>query len=228
MKARIGKAKPKYFAKLDMTNGYWQAPLAEQSKAYTAFICFMGIFEWNRAPMGTQPAGGYFQHMIAFVVLLGLTYSILESYIDDIFVHAQTKDKLFENLTLIFERFRKHKITFNPDKVHLSDSEMEFVGHEFTHDGIQFSKNKKNGVNDIPIPTTKGDLKKFLGVANYFRDHVRNHSMLAQPLQLLLPGYSRAQRNHKLAWQDESKDLFLTLRDNVAKGPQRNSGTPWC
>ena len=47
-------------------------------------------------------------------------------------VHAQTKEKLFENLELIFERFRKHKITFNPDKVHLSDSEMEFVGHEFT------------------------------------------------------------------------------------------------
>ena len=91
MKERIGKAKPKCFAKLDMANGYWQAPLAEYSKAYTAFICFMGIFEWNRAPIGTQPAGGYFQQMIAFVVLLGLTYKILESYIDDIFVHAQTK-----------------------------------------------------------------------------------------------------------------------------------------
>ena len=135
--------------------------------------------------MGTpQPARGYVQHTIAFLVLLiGLTYSVIESYIDDIVVRhvLLTKDKLFENLKLIFERFRKHMITFNPDKVHLSDSKMEFVGHEFTHDGIQFSKNKKNGVNNIPIPTTKGDLKKFLGVANYFRDHVRNHSMLAAP-----------------------------------------------
>ena len=130
--------------------------------------------------------------------------------------NAQTKEKLFENLILIFERFRKHKITSNPDKVHLSDSKLEFVGHEFTHDGTQFSKNKTNGVNNTPIPTTKGDLKKFLGIANYFREHVRKHPMLAQPLQLLLSGYTRAQRNHKLAWQDESKDLFLTLRDNVA------------
>ena len=39
--------------------------------------------------MGTQPSGGYFQHMIAFIVLLGLTYSILESYIDNIGIHAQ-------------------------------------------------------------------------------------------------------------------------------------------
>ena len=62
MKARIGKAKPKCFAELDMTNGYWLALLAEQCKAYMAFICFIGIFEWNRAPRGTQPAGGCFQH----------------------------------------------------------------------------------------------------------------------------------------------------------------------
>ena len=215
MKARIGKAK------LDMTNGYWQAPLAESSKAFTAFICFMGIFEWNRAPMSTQPAGGYFQQMIAFVVLLGLTYQILESYIDDIFVHAQTKEELFKNLALVFERFRKHKITFNPDKVHLSDSEMEFVGHEFTHDGIQFSKSKKNGVGDIPLPSTKGDLKKFLGVANYFRDHVHNHSMLAQPLQGLLPAYTRTHRNdHVITWPEDKKDTFFNLRDNVADCPK--------
>jgi hypothetical protein len=88
---RIGKRKPKYFAKLDMTSGYWQAPLAENTKRFTAFITFMGIFEWNRAPMGTQPAGGYFHHQIAFVVLAGLIYKILESYIDDILVHAKNK-----------------------------------------------------------------------------------------------------------------------------------------
>ena len=44
--------------------------------------------------------------------------------------------------------------------------------------------------------------------------------MLAQPLQLLLPGYTRSQRNHKLAWPEESKDLFITLRDNVANCPK--------
>ena len=203
-----------------MTKGYWQAPLAAESKIFTAFICFMGIIEWNRAPMGTQPAGGYFQQMIAFVVLLGLTYKILESYIDDLLVHAKTKEELFKNLREVFDRFRAHKITFNPDKVHLSDTQMEFVGHEFTHDGIQFSAYKRNGVGDIPLPTTKGDLKKFLGVANYFRTHVKNHSIFAQPLQQLMPGYTRNHRNHTLVWPEESKTLFYKLRDSVASCPK--------
>ena len=71
--------------------------------------------------MGTQPARGYLQDTIAFVIVLFVrpTYSIFESHIDDILVHVLTKDKLLENLTLsTFERFRKHKITFNLDIVH--------------------------------------------------------------------------------------------------------------
>ena len=63
--------------------------------------------------------------MIVFVVLLALTYVILESYIDDLLVHAKTKEELFVNLVKVVERFRAHKITFNPDKVHISDIEME-------------------------------------------------------------------------------------------------------
>ena len=97
MLQRIGKTKPKYFAKLDMTSGYWQAPLAENSKRFTAFITFMGIFEWNRAPMGTQPAGGYFHYCISFIVLTGLMYIIVESYIDDILILGQTKEQFFFN-----------------------------------------------------------------------------------------------------------------------------------
>ena len=139
MLQRIGRAKPKYFAKLDMTSGYWQAPLAEETKRFTAFITFMGIFEWNRAPMGTQPAGGYFHQQIAFLVLTGLVYIILESYIDDILIHAKTKDELKQNLAKVFYSFRKHRITFNPDKVFFSDSSMQFVDHE-----IIYNFRKKN------------------------------------------------------------------------------------
>ena len=45
---RIGGKKPKqYFATLDMTSpGYWQAPLVENTRCFTAFFTFfMGIFE---------------------------------------------------------------------------------------------------------------------------------------------------------------------------------------
>ena len=48
---RFGYKRPKYFAVLDLTSGYWQAPIDDGSRWLTAFICVMGIFEWLRVAM---------------------------------------------------------------------------------------------------------------------------------------------------------------------------------
>ena len=170
--------------------------------------------------MGAQGSGGHFHYAISFVVLAGLVYNILESYIDDILIHASTEEELWRRLTLVFIRFCDRNITFNPDKVFISDSEMEFFGHEISHDSISFSSKRLSGVKDIPIPISKGDLKKFLGVANYFRDHVNNHSILAHPLSAMLPAYTRSHRNHRLNWTEEQKLQFYALRDAVATCPK--------
>jgi putative transposase len=58
---RIGTKKAKYFATLDYTSGYHQAPLEEQSKIYTAFATIDGIYEFNRVPFGPKGAPAYFQ-----------------------------------------------------------------------------------------------------------------------------------------------------------------------
>ena len=107
----------------------------------------------------------------------------------------KTKKWFFKNLAKVFIRFKLHRITFNPDKVFLSDTSRVFVGHEITSEGVRFSSNKLNGVEIISQPITKGNLKSFVGLANYFRAHVRNHSILTQSLNVLLPNYSRTQES---------------------------------
>ena len=86
MLQRIGAKRPKVFAKLDLTSGYHQAPLAVNSRIYTAFITFMGMFEWLRIPMGLKNATSYFQKMLASIVLVGLIFYICEWYVDDVIV----------------------------------------------------------------------------------------------------------------------------------------------
>ena len=49
--------KAKYFSTFDCKKGYWQIPLAENSKDYTTFICTLGKFRYTRAPMGFISAG---------------------------------------------------------------------------------------------------------------------------------------------------------------------------
>jgi hypothetical protein len=113
---RIGALKPKKFAKFDMTKGYWQLGLAPAVRQATAFITWMGIFVWNRIPMGLQPVASYFQYCMLIIVLAGLAYVICEGCIDDIIVHGQDDSDLLVNLRQVFERCRQYRIAFNPQK----------------------------------------------------------------------------------------------------------------
>ena len=73
---RIGHQKPTIFGVMDLTSGYYQAPMDEQSKVLTAFICFYGVYQFTRLPFGPRRAPSYFQEMMATIVLNGLMYTM--------------------------------------------------------------------------------------------------------------------------------------------------------
>ena len=106
---RLSKKKPKYFTILDLTSGYFQIPIDEQSQALTAFRTAIGLFEWTRLPMGLKGAGSYFQ-MQTHKIFEDLLYNIIEIYLDDILIFAETKEELITNTEIVLERLRKHNI----------------------------------------------------------------------------------------------------------------------
>ena len=116
MLQRIGNKRPKFFGKLDFTSGYHQAPLAKSSRIYTAFITHMGLYEWNRVPMGLKGAAAWFQGILASIVLIGLMYFICELYIDDLLVFAEIEAEFCERPDIVLTRIAKQNITVNPDK----------------------------------------------------------------------------------------------------------------
>ncbi len=54
----------KFFSSLDLLSGYWQVPLAPESREITAFSTPNGHFEWLRMPFGLKSAPITFQRMI--------------------------------------------------------------------------------------------------------------------------------------------------------------------
>jgi len=217
---RIGQQKPKYFAKFDLTSGYHQAPMSMASIAFTAFICFAGVFEYLRVPFGLKGAPSFFQRVIASVVLAGLIYSICENYLDDIITWAGTPHEFLRRLRLIFERMRKHGIVFHPGKTAIGCICIEYGGHMLDSEGISFSREKIGAVLNFPPPNTKGKLKSVLGLANYFRDHIRDHSSIAAPMQRYLDGYNKTQQNHPIQLDQEALEAFELLRSRLEACPK--------
>lgn len=137
-------------------------------------------------------------------------------YIDDIIVHAKTEEDFIDRLTAIFERFRKHKMTVNPKKCSFGMPEVEFVGHVINEKGLTFSKNKIDTVLNIPKPINQKGVKKFIGVVNYFRDHIKNQSTIIKPLYDLIHDY---QPQKKVFWNEKSTIAFDNIRDAINKLP---------
>ena len=198
--------------KLDLTSGYHQEPLAKESRAYTAFITHLGVFEWNRVVMGQKGAGPWFQSILAMVVLLGLIYTICELYIYDLLVFSKSEDEFVENLDTVLGRLVAHNITVNPDKCELGVNELEFVGHVINEKGLGHTREKIDKILQIPPPTLGKDLKSFLGVAIWVCDHIPNYSTIVRPLHQMLKNYSRERR---LVWTQEARDAFEELKTAI-------------
>ena len=216
MLQRIGRKRPRLFCKFDMTEGYHQFPLDEQSRKATAFITPFGLFEFCRVVMGLSGSGSNFQERMSSEVLVGLLYLMLEVYLDDIPLYANNENELLKNLRATLARFRSHHILLNPDKVEIGMDKLEFVGHLLDSTGIHMTETKLDSIRNFPKPKLKRELKQFLGLANYFRDHVRDHSSLAHPLQQALEGYTAKHRTHRIKWTPELATSFERLKEAIS------------
>ena len=216
---RIGSQSPKYFGVLDFLKGYYQAPLHENSRQYSAFKCFRGTYEWLRVPMGLKGAPSYFQQQMAHKVIgSNLLYHGVELYIDDVLIHAATEDEYLERIERLFARLLEHNITVNPKKCFLGLSKIEYVGHVIDKDGVSFSSEKINKVLNFAKPHSIKSLRSFLGFVNYFRTHIKNLSIMEQPmLEILHTGdYDKA----RFYWTPKAQKAFEQVQEACRNLPK--------
>jgi len=216
---RIGDKRPKIFNVMDMTSGYYQAPIDEQCWEYTAFMTHMGLYEWTRLPMGPTGACSFFQQALSTEVFDGLVQDICELYLDDLIVYASTDDECIANLETVFTRCVEKNLTLHPDKCRFGLSEVEYVGHTINDQGIHFSRQRLDSILNFPLPETQKALYSFLGFANYFRLHVRDYASMTAPLYEFIKNYNK-KKNTEIQWTESTRKCFFDVREAVHNCPQ--------
>jgi hypothetical protein len=211
---------------MDLTSGYHQAPIAKADQPHTAFITHRGLYQWVRVPMGPKGAPAYFQYQMVNTVFPGLVHNILEVYLDDICTWSDTIEGLCENLEKIFDRLAKFNITLNKKKCRFGMSEVEYVGHVIDEHGLSFSSKKIDKISTFRKPERKKDLKSFLGLASYFREHVDKYADMAGPLHGLIEAYTKKGRQNRLVWTPEADTAFDKLKEAIINCPKVHWITP--
>ena len=217
---RLGEAKATCFGVFDLTSGYHQVAISQDSRDISAFMTHRGLFRWTRIPMGIKSAPSYFQYHMGQTVLSGLLYHICELYIDDIIIYATTEEEFIERLERVIQRLKEFNIFVNPDKCQLGMKEVEFVGHVIDQTGLTFSKEKREAVLNFRLPRTHHEMRSFLGLATYFRDHIDHHAEKVLPLHNLIHTERGYNAKALIKWTEELKEYFFQVQKAVASCPK--------
>ena len=117
-------------------------------------------------------------------VLEGL--SSVSSYIDDIVIYSDSWEEHLRTLKEWFGRLRRARITARPTKCLLGVNRMELIGHQIGGDVITPSRDNLKKVWKTPRPTIKKQVRSFLGLVGYYRDHIPAFAEVLAPLSDLL------------------------------------------
>jgi hypothetical protein len=168
-----------------MVMGYHQIELKEEDKEKTAFSTKNGHWEYKRLPFSLKTAPATFQRMMNNV-LCGLTGTRCFVFLDDIVIYARSIHEHDDKIREVFKRIRKYNLKLQPDKCEFLRTEVSYLGHIITEDGVRPDPKKVEAIENFPRPETTKQLKSFLGMASYYRKFIPKFIQTAAPLHSLL------------------------------------------
>ena len=213
----------KLFSTLDLTSGYWQVEMVESCKQFTAFtVGPLGFYECNLMPFGATNAPATFQRLMEDCLGdLNLNWCIV--YLDDVIVYSETPEQHLERLAAVFKRLSKAGLKLKPSKCKFFQTELDYLGHHISADGVSTDPKKVEAVKDWPTPSTVSDVRSFLGFVGYYRRFIKGFSSLAKPLTELTKGLeSQCKRTAKktlVNWGKEQQDAFDSLKEACISSP---------
>ncbi|XP_023313143.1 uncharacterized protein LOC111693176 [Anoplophora glabripennis] len=156
------------FITLDLAHGYLQMPLEESSRQKTAFITPDETGEFTRAMFGLMNAPFYFSKLM-HQVLGPLQGKTVIFFLDDILIPARDWTELMLRLRQVLMRIRDAKLTIKLSKCEFGKREVEYLGFRINAHGIQPGARKQHAIESFPRPTNVHSVKRFLGLASFFR-----------------------------------------------------------
>ena len=159
----------KVFSTIDLRSGYHHIALGKSSRAKTTFVMPFGKYEFLMVPFGLAQAPAYFQ-LLMNKVLDGLDFTM--TYLDDIIIFSSNELGHLEHLEEVFRGLRKANLKMKRSKCDFFKSEIHYLHHLISAEGIRPLPNKLGCIRNMPVPKDRKEIQQFLGLTDYYRKFV--------------------------------------------------------
>ena len=202
----------KFFSKVDLSKGYWQVTIPEVDIPKTAFVTPDGSYEFLKMPFGMVNSAATLKRGMK-KLLKGMKN--VEFYWDDILVHTRTWEDHLKTLGELFSRLAQAGMTIRPSKCVFGADSIDFLGHQLQQGLIGLHEDNVAKIRKAPRPTTKKQVRSFMGLAGYYRDFIPNFAAVAVPLSDL----TRKGQPSKVEWGDAQEKAYQTIKILLASDP---------
>nr|VZH96017.1 unnamed protein product [Spirometra erinaceieuropaei] len=132
-------------------------------------------------------------------------------YVDDVLVASSSEHEHLQHLRLIFERLSQFGVLINVSKCVFGAQSLFFLGHRVDASGCHPIDTKVSAIRDFPTPTSFQQLRRFIGLVNFYRRFISHCAQLMLPLTNLLRG-----NNREFSFPDTAVEAFNRARKALA------------
>jgi hypothetical protein len=194
-----------FFLKIDIRSGYHQIKIHEEDIPNTAFSIRYGLYEYLVMSFGLTNTPAHFMYLMNSVFMEELDKFVVV-FIDDILVFSTSRKEHEEHLRIVLQRLRDHQLYVRFSKCEFWLTEVQFLGHVVSSEGISVDPSKVREVLDWKPPRTVHQVRSFLSLAGYYSRFILNFSKIAKPITYLL------KKEEKFVWNAERDEAFQTLK----------------
>jgi hypothetical protein len=183
-----------------------------ETKHMTAFQTTRGLFQFKVLPFGMVNSEASFSRMMR-KVLKGLQN--VGNFVDDILIFTDTFSQHVKVLNQVLDRLAGARLTAKSSKCFIGYSQLECLGHTIGQGKLLPGTDKIEAVRKASKPETNKQVRRFLGLANFYRKFVPNFAHIAYPLTEL----TKNEEPNRVKWGPQQEEAFVKLKSALTSQP---------
>ena len=134
---------------------------------------------------------------------------------DDILVHTRTWEEHIKALRELFSRLAQAGLTIRSTKCLFGVNSVDFLGLRLEQGIIGLHQDNVEKIKDALRPSTKKQVRSFIGLTGYYRDFIPNFAAIAAPLSDL----TRKGQPNKVEWSEAKEKAYQTIKSYLTSEP---------
>ncbi len=165
-------------------------------------------------PFGLNNVPATFQRLMN-KVLRQYIGKFVQVYLDDVIIYLNNLNEHKRHIKAVLEKIREANLKLKPSKCQWFQTELKFVGHQVGRNGIKPDPQNVEKIKNAEVPKNTTELRRFLGMAQYYRQYINRYADLAGLL------YDMLKESGPAVWGQAQQEAFNIIKNKLATEPIR-------